>query len=321
MRAARRQRRVEVNRRAEARRHGADERGPLRDVAARGPIGEDQRQPSREHRAEEGDALVKEVLSVERDLGAELIDGPDDALGDEKQGDLQDRGAGWIDPMMAGRRAHLFIAEWIAGEMELIVQIEVAVEDQRQGHEVHVMTVAAVEDRMVAAVAEGLLVGGRVPEIGEERRRGGGRRPARAGAGAGAGSTLDGQAVERRYGEAARRDGGLDVGEEVVHDRARVALLQSDLDRVVRALGLRAAEGEETQAQPALEDGLLDRLVAAALTELDDDPLAERLVTALLADDLADDALVRRVGAALVFLELPEAAAIVEELRHGELEP
>src|SRR5262249_38721336 len=131
----------------------------------------------------------------------------------------------------------------------------------------------------------------------------------------------DADVRERRHREPARRDRQLDVGEEVLHDRAGVALLQPDLDRVVRALGLGAAEREEPEAQPALEDGLLHALVAAALAELDDDALAERLVAALLTDDLPDDVAIRRVGAAFVLLELPETPAIVEELRHRQLEP
>ena len=81
------------------------------------------------------------------------------------------------------------------------------------------------------------------------------------------------------------------------------------------------AEREEPDAQPFLEERLLDVVVAARLAQLDHDLLPQVLVARLLLDDLLDHAAVGHEGARLVLLELPEAAAVVEELRHGQLEP
>src|SRR5947209_4287327 len=102
------------------------------------------------------------------------------------------------------------------------------------------------------------------------------------------GLRLDPEPLHRRDDDAAGGHRRRDVGEEVLHHLARVALLQADRDRVLVALGARAAEREQALPEPALEERLLDGVELPRLAELDDDLLAEPLVAALLVDDLAD---------------------------------
>src|SRR5262245_50635783 len=127
--------------------------------------------------------------------------------------------------------------------------------------------------------------------------------------------------LRRREAQAPRLDGRPDVGDEVPHALPGVALLDPLLDRELVAGGAGPAERQEADAQPLLEQRLLDLLVAARLAKLHHDLLAQLLVAGLFVDDLLDDAAVGHERAVLVFLELPEAAAVVQELRHRQLEP
>src|SRR5205807_8195300 len=100
-------------------------------------------------------------------------------------------------------------------------------------------------------------------------------------------------------------DGGPDVVHEVLHALAGVALLEPLLDGVAVARRARAAEGEQAQAQPLLEQALLDVVVAAVPALLDHDLLAQALVARLFLDDLAHDVPVGGIRAVLVLAELP----------------
>src|SRR5262245_8192646 len=72
---------------------------------------------------------------------------------------------------------------------------------------------------------------------------------------------------EGRDLHAAGQDGRLDVGEEVLHHETGVALLQAHGDRVLVPLGAGAAEGEQAEAQPLLEKGLLLGVVTPGLAQ------------------------------------------------------
>src|SRR5438552_3457176 len=112
-----------------------------------------------------------------------------------------------------------------------------------------------------------------------------------------------------------------DVADEVLHAVRGVSLLEAPLDGVPIARRARAAERQQAQAQPLLEEGLLDLVVAPGLALLDDDLLAEGLVPRLLLDDLLHHFAIGHERALLVFAELPESAAVEEELGHGQLDP
>src|SRR5258706_135364 len=112
-----------------------------------------------------------------------------------------------------------------------------------------------------------------------------------------------------------------DVADEVLHAVRGVSLLEALLDGVAIARRARAAEGQQSQAQPLLEEGLLDLVVMPGLALLDDDLLAEALMPRLLLDDLLHHVAIRHERALLVVAELPESAAVEEELGHGQPDP
>src|SRR5882672_2448102 len=105
-----------------------------------------------------------------------------------------------------------------------------------------------------------------------------------------------------------------DVADEVLHAVRGVSLLEALLDGVSIARRARPSEGQEAQAQPFIEERLLDAVVASGLALLDDDLLAQALVARLLPDDLLHDLAIGQVRALLVFAELPETPAVEEEL-------
>src|SRR5216684_8375548 len=119
---------------------------------------------------------------------------------------------------------------------------------------------------------------------------------------------LQSQLVRRWKGQAARPNGGLDVGDKVLHHLAGIPFLQANADRVAVPLVVWAAERKQPELQPSIEQRLLHLVVFPRLAKLDDDPLSEALVAPLLLDDLSNHLAVGRVGADIVCLELPEPA-------------
>src|SRR3989442_10693140 len=124
-----------------------------------------------------------------------------------------------------------------------------------------------------------------------------------------------------REAQARRVDRRPDVLDEVLHALAGVTLLDAVLDGVAVARRAGTAERQEPDPQPLLEQALLHVVVPARPAQLDDDLLPEVLVARLLLHYLLDHAAIGDEGALFVFLELPEAAPVVEELGHRQLEP
>ena len=114
---------------------------------------------------------------------------------------------------------------------------------------------------------------------------------------------------------------GPDVPDEILHALRGVALLEAVLDGVAVARRARTPERQEPDPQPLLEQRLLHVVVPARPAQLHDDLLPQVLMARLLLHDLLDHAAVGNEGAPFVFLELPETAPVVEELRHRQLEP
>src|SRR6185503_13635463 len=95
--------------------------------------------------------------------------------------------------------------------------------------------------------------------------------------------------LRRREPEPGLVHGRPDVVDEVAHALPRVPLLEALLDGVAVPRRARPPEGEESHAQPLLEERLLDVVEAAGPALLDDDLLSEVLVPRLLLDDLLHD--------------------------------